>query len=99
MEVPKARGGSIERMLHEESIKNRYLLFSQDISEAYFNKILHRAIGVVYDPAMEKYGNYVPSLLPQRYNTLIYIDETKALHPLPLHPDRRKVPETFPSDF
>lgn len=99
MEVPQARSGSIERRLHEESNKNRYLLFSQDSDEAYFNKIPHRAIGVVYDPAMEKYGNYVPSLLPQRYDALIYIDQTRALHPLPLHPDRRKVPETFPSDF
>jgi hypothetical protein len=29
----------------------------------------------------------------------MFIDETKALHPLPLHVDRSKVPETFPSDF
>ena len=59
----------------------------------------HRAIGVVYDPAMEKYGNNVPSLLPQRHDVLIYIDETKALHPPNLHADRKKVSETFPYDF
>ena len=99
MEVPEAQKGSIEYRLHQQSDKNRYILFNKELPEEYFEKIGHRAIGVVYDPAMEKYGNYVPSLLPQRYDALIFIDETKALHPLALHVDRRKVPETFPSDF
>jgi erythromycin esterase-like protein len=99
MDVPEAQKGSVEYRLHQESEKDRYLLFSQEIPEEYFERMGHRAIGVVYDPAMEKYGNYVPSLLPQRYDALIYIDESKALHPLALHVDRRKVPETFPSDF
>lgn len=99
MEVPEAQKGSIEYLLHRQSESDRYVLFDEEIPEEYFDKIGHRAIGVVYDPAMEKYGNYVPSLLPQRYDALIFIDETKALHPLALHVDRRKVPETFPSDF
>lgn len=99
MEVPEAQRGSVEYHLHHQSDEDRYLLFNTEIPEEYFEKIGHRAIGVVYDPAMEKYGNYVPSLLPQRYDSLIYIDETKALHPLALHVDRRKIPETFPSDF
>ena len=99
MEVPEAQKGSIEYRLHQQSDRNRYILFNKELPEEYFEKIEHRAIGVVYDPSMEKYGNYVPSLLPQRYDALIFIDETKALHPLALHVDRRKVPETFPSDF
>lgn len=99
MDVPEAQKGSVEYRLHQQSDKNRYLLFSDEIPEEYFERMSHRAIGVVYDPSMEKYGNYVPSLLPQRYDALIYIDESKALHPLALHVDRRKVPETFPSDF
>lgn len=99
MEVPEAKKGSIEYRLHQQDSRDRYLLFSDEIPEEYFEKIDHRAIGVVYDPAMEKYGNYVPSLIPQRYDALVFIDETRALHPLYLHADRRKVPETFPSDF
>ena len=99
MEVPEAQRGSVEYHLHHQSDQDRYLLFNSDIPEEYFEKIAHRAIGVVYDPAMEKYGNYVPSLLPQRYDAFIFIDQTRALHPLALHVDRRKVPETFPSDF
>ncbi len=99
MEVPEAQKGSVEYHLHQQSDKDRYLLFNKEIPEEYFEKMGHRAIGVVYDPAVEKYGNYVPSLLPQRYDAFLFIDETKALHPLALHVDRRKVPETFPSDF
>jgi erythromycin esterase-like protein len=99
MEVPEAQKGSVEYRLHQQSDEDRYILFKNEIPDEYFEKMGHRAIGVVYDPAMEKYGNYVPSLLPQRYDALIYIDETTALHPLSLHVDRRKVPETFPSDF
>ena len=52
----------------------------------------------MYDPAIEQYGNYVQSVLSQRYDALIFIDETKAVHPLHLHPDKKKLPETFPFD-
>jgi len=95
MEVPEARKGSIESILHEEN-KDCYLLFNEEKNDLYNKEIPHRAIGVVYDPAMEKYGNYVPSVLSKRYDALIFINETKALHPLHLHPDRNKLPETFP---
>ena len=57
----------------------------------------HRAIGVVYDPRYEQYGNYVPSILPLRYNAFIHLDRTRALHPLHMLADTRSMPETFPS--
>lgn len=97
MEVPPAKKGSIEFMLHEQK-KNGYLLFNNETDDIYARTIPHRAIGVVYDPAMEKYGNYVPSTLSRCYDALIFIDETMALHPLHLHPDKKKLPETFPFD-
>jgi erythromycin esterase-like protein len=98
MEVPPAKKGSIESMLHEQN-KDGYILFNSQNEEVYNKAAPHRAIGVVYNPAMEKYGNYVPSVLSQRYDALVFIDKTKALHPLYLHPDRNKIAETFPSDF
>jgi erythromycin esterase len=98
MEVPKAKNGSIESMLHKQN-KNGYLLFDEEKEATYQTPTPHRAIGVVYDPAMEKYGNYVPSILAERYDALLFIDRTKALHPLHLHPDRKKLPETFPFDY
>ena len=42
----------------------------------------HRAIGVVYHPDRESHGNYVPSVLPYRYDAMLYIDHSHALRPL-----------------
>jgi erythromycin esterase len=97
MQVPDARKGSIEEVLHNELNDNGYILFSEKNDSKKFEKALpHRAIGVVYDPEREKYGNYVTSFMPQRYNAFIFIDETKALHPLHIKPLGEKVPETYP---
>ena len=58
----------------------------------------HRAIGVVYDPALERYGNYVPSVLPRRYDAFLYIDQTRALRPLHVAAHEfGEVPETYPT--
>lgn len=100
MEVPPAREGSIEYNLHRESSKDRYLLFNNtDIQEKYDKAIKHRAIGVVYHPERERFGNYVPSVMSQRYDAFIYLDETMALHPLHLKPHDEKMPETYPFGF
>ncbi len=53
---------------------------------------------MVYDPGRERYGNYVPTVLPRRYDAFIYLDETRALHPLGLQPrEAGEPPQTFPS--
>jgi hypothetical protein len=53
---------------------------------------------VVYDPRNERWGNYVPSILPRRYDAFLYIDETKAVDPLHM-PVRvgEEPPETYPT--
>ncbi len=58
----------------------------------------HRAIGVVYHPELEQYGNYVPTILPGRYDAFMFFDETRAVAPLhmPVHVDA-DLPETYPS--
>ncbi|RYY89962.1 MAG: erythromycin esterase family protein, partial [Chitinophagaceae bacterium] len=58
--------------------------------------IHHRAIGVVYDPDRERYGNYVPSVMASRYDAFIFIDRTTALHPLHTSDAANKIPETYP---
>jgi erythromycin esterase-like protein len=43
-------------------------------------------------------GNYVPTVLPRRYDALLFVDETRALSPL--HPVERAdgdAPETWPT--
>jgi erythromycin esterase-like protein len=95
--VPEAKEDSWEYLLHQAGPENK-LLFMEDFSDTIFNekRIGHRAIGVVYRPAYEHYGNYVPSILPRRYDAFIHIDKTKALHPLHLTPYTEQMPDTYP---
>ena len=82
MEVPPAKEDSWESLLHEAGAYNKILIFTED-NRQYFSKwIDHRAIGVVYNPAFDSYGNYVPSIIGERYDAFIHIDETMALTPL-----------------
>ena len=98
MPVPPAREGSWEAILHSRAPADRLLLFDGDEPEELLEPRGHRAIGVVYRPAQERYGNYVPTILPHRYDALLYLDRTRALAPLHLEvrPDG-EAPETFPS--
>ncbi len=97
MQVPEAQKGSWEYYLHQLENKNKLLIFN---NENEFKKpIEHRAIGVVYNPEQEKYGNYVPSIINQRYDAFIYIDYSQALHPLHVQADKKKMPESFPFNF
>lgn len=98
MRMPEARKGSWEYFLHKAGMENKLLLMDDFAGNDMFmeNHIGHRAIGVVYNPQYEQYGNYVPTILPLRYDAFIYLDETKALHPLHIEPDGKQVPETFP---
>ncbi|MBW3629539.1 MAG: erythromycin esterase family protein [Gemmatimonadetes bacterium] len=98
MPVPPARTGSWEEILHSESPADRLLLFNGDEPEEMLEPRGHRAIGVVYNPTHERFGNYVPTVLPHRYDALLYLDRTTALRPLhfPVRQDG-EAPETFPS--
>jgi erythromycin esterase len=99
MDVPAAARGSIEEILHSDSAQDKLILLDNPYWRNRFNDYLgHRAIGVVYHPEYER-GNYVPTLITSRYNALIYIDQSKALHPLHLQPDGAQVPETYPFGF
>ncbi|WP_220096061.1 erythromycin esterase family protein [Daejeonella oryzae] len=98
IQVPEAVKGSWEYLLHHAAKENMLLLMDDFASDDMFmeNHIGHRAIGVVYNPQYEQYGNYVPSILPLRYDAFIYLDETSALHPLHIQPDGKQMPETYP---
>jgi len=97
MNVPAAREGSWEYLLHKAGVQNKLLLMDDFMNDVFMeNHLGHRAIGVVYNPEYEQYGNYVPSILPKRYDAFIYIDETNGVHPLHIKPDGHQVPETYP---
>jgi erythromycin esterase-like protein len=102
MRVPEAQAGSYEDVLHQAGAGNFMLLFGEHgspASHAGLEEVRgNRAIGVVYDPRVEHWGNYVPTILPQRYDAFIFIDETHAVAPLhmPVQVDK-DAPETYPS--
>ena len=97
LNVPPARKGSWENLLHEAGKENKLLMMDDFMTDSFMEShIGHRAIGVVYNPEYERLGNYVPSILPMRYDAFIFLNETKALHPLHIVPDGHLVPETYP---
>jgi erythromycin esterase-like protein len=100
MRVPPGRPGSWEEVLHRASTEDGLLLFNELSGyEELFTQRGHRAIGVVYHPEYERFGNYVPTVLPRRYDAFLFLHETQALHPLlevEAH-EEGEVPETFPS--
>ena len=58
-----------------------------------------RAIGVVYNPEHERYGNYVPTILTNRYDAFVYIDKSEAIHPLHMPAESGEVKEDLPETF
>lgn len=97
MRVPTAQPDSLEDAFHRAGQRDRLLLAENlDDSSALADERGHRAIGVVYDPDREA-GNYVPTVLPERYDAFVHVDETTALHPLETYADREAVPELYPS--
>jgi erythromycin esterase-like protein len=99
LRVPPGRPGSWEDVLHQAGPAYKLLLFSEmDETREMMRRRGHRAIGVVYHAEYEQYGNYVPTVLPRRYDALLYIDESHALHPLHMRARTEgEVPETYPS--
>lgn len=98
MTLPPARRGSWEDVLHRVKVPHSLYIFSPNKQNDELNEIRgHRAVGVVYQPQYEHLGNYVPSVLPQRYDALIFLDETKALKPLKVAAQYEREPsDTYP---
>lgn len=101
MRMPVARAGSLEDVMHRAVSGDGLFIFdgSKDGGVRGFDMPLdHRAIGVVYDPWAERFGNYVPTIAPRRYDAFLFMEETravKALHmPVAVGTD---APETYPT--
>jgi erythromycin esterase-like protein len=98
MRVPPARDHSWDEVLHRAGPVDKLLLLDWSLSEQWHEWRGQRAIGVVYRPHLERYGNYVPTVLPERYDAFLFLDQTEAVHPLHLpEPVETRMPETYPS--
>jgi erythromycin esterase len=98
IKVPEAMIGSWEHAFHlAANGKNKLLLMNKLKEEKNLSRpINHRAIGVVYNPEHERFGNYVPTIIPKRYDAFIFLDETNALHPIHIQLQGNKIPDTYP---
>jgi erythromycin esterase len=81
--VPDAPAGTHEDLMHHALGRPGLLdLADAEGSEWLTARRGHRAIGVVYHPERDHFGNWVPTSLGRRYDAFLFFDGTEALHPL-----------------
>ncbi len=83
MRLPKGVADSAEDIMHRTELSSALFIFEDLNENSPLHEVVgHRAVGVVYNPEREREGNYVPTVLPLRYDAFIFIDETRALSPI-----------------
>jgi erythromycin esterase-like protein len=93
--------GSVESLLHQVGLK-RFLLRlgpHSGLHELGVNRLLERAIGVLYLPESERLSHYFETDLSAQFDAVLHVDETVALPPLD-HSSliaEPQVAETYPS--
>jgi erythromycin esterase-like protein len=93
MPVPAARNGSLEAFLQDILGEDALIVVPHgDRPEWLDRRLDHRAIGVVYRPERERWGNYVPTVVGRRYDAFLYLENTSPLQPLHLERAEEHVP-------
>jgi erythromycin esterase len=97
MPLPPARRGSLEALLHDAvPDASALFVFPDELPGWLAGERPHRAVGVVYHPGAERWGNYVPTVLGRRYDAFCWFDGSRALTPLhDVHPSGAEM-ETLP---
>jgi erythromycin esterase-like protein len=90
--------GSYERLLHDAGVSRLLLLLGERETRAALEPArLERAIGVIYRPDTERISHYFRARLPDQFDAVLHIDETRALEPLERWSiDEVDLPETYP---
>jgi erythromycin esterase-like protein len=93
--------GSYEALFHDLGLP-RFLMDLRQSSpaiDALRQPRLQRAIGVIYRPETERMSHYFHVRLPEQFDALIHLDQTRALEPLERNPawERDEPPDTYPS--
>jgi erythromycin esterase-like protein len=98
--VRPALGGSVEEIFHNTGIERFMLILSgeSDARMALTEPMLERAIGVIYRPETERHSHYFRTILPDQFDVVIHIEETRAVEPLERTSiwEKGEAPETFP---
>jgi erythromycin esterase-like protein len=93
MPVPAARNGSLEAFLQDILGEDALIVVPHGDRPQWLDRRLdHRAIGVVYRPERERWGNYVPTVVGRRYDAFLYLENTSPLQPLHLERAEEHVP-------
>lgn len=80
MTIPEAGVGTLEAKLAGLGRGDVWLdLRGAGMASDLSRPVPHRAIGVVYLPELDAQRNFVPSVLPARYDALVFIERTTAL--------------------
>jgi erythromycin esterase-like protein len=93
--------GSYELLFHETGMPKFLLPMrgNNSLGAALHGPRLERAIGVIYLPQSERISHYFNALLPEQFDAIIHLDETRALEPLERTSqwEKGEVEETFPT--
>jgi erythromycin esterase len=84
MIVPPAAAGTHEDLIAAGTTSPSLFVFPDDRDGPWLSDWRgHRAIGVVYHPERDRFGNWVPTLMGDRYDALLSFGDTTALHAIP----------------
>ncbi|MEH1055486.1 erythromycin esterase family protein [Micromonospora sp. CPCC 206171] len=98
MAMPPGRRHSLEDVLHAAAPPEALFVFPRDgRPDLLTDELDHRAVGVVYHPEQESWGNYVATVLGDRYDALCWVDQSQAVRPLHIRPASLAEPESYPS--
>lgn len=94
---------SYEAMFHSAGIPRFFVDLREDhraIADLRERR-LERAIGVIYRPETERLSHYFYAQLPEQFDAIIHIDDTRAVEPLDRtsHLEPKAVPDTYPSSL
>jgi erythromycin esterase-like protein len=105
-DVRPGLAGSVEALFHRVGVP-RFLLDMRDatVRDALATPRIERAIGVIYRPETERMSHYFEVDLPEQFDLVLHLDETRALEPLEASvgwhagEEAGEVPETYPSSL
>ena len=100
-QVRPALPGSYEALFHDTGRGDFWLDLRNggEAAKSLAQERLQRAIGVIYRPETERGSHYFSASLPQQFDAMIHLDETRALEPLERVSewDKDELPETYPT--
>jgi erythromycin esterase-like protein len=91
---------SYEKLFHDFDLPRFQLnLHEESIREELPEKLLERAIGVIYLPETERYSHYFSARLADQFDVVLHFDETRAVEPLERTSawEKGEYPDLYPS--